>query len=334
MKLARLDTVTPGDKLAMPIKTPDGKVMLSAGTVLNENYIDKIANWKVDYIYVVDDRFNDIELIEPLDLKIKNNALNVLREIYCKVHNDKDFDEFQLKDISEDMVEYARDNKEKGVAILCDDVSEDYLIEHSLNVALLTAFMGNRMNFNYSQLCDLVTGALIHDMGRTDSKDEDVHHVKVGFDIMRRHRGLSLYSSIVCFEHHENFDGSGYPRKLNGTAISEFTRVIKVADMYDELLHNRGGDPLMPHQAYEHILAYSGSTLDPEMVQKFRDTIIFYPNACTVLLSNNLKGIVIKQNLGAPQRPVVRLFNSMGNIMGDIDLSKNLTIYVKEVITA
>jgi HD-GYP domain-containing protein (c-di-GMP phosphodiesterase class II) len=44
-----------------------------------------------------------------------------------------------------------------------------------------------------------------------------------------------LHSSIVCYEHHENFDGGGYPRKLKGAAISEFSRVIRVA-AYDNTI--------------------------------------------------------------------------------------------------
>jgi HD-GYP domain-containing protein (c-di-GMP phosphodiesterase class II) len=152
---------------------------------------------------------------------------------------------------------------------------------------------------------------------------------------MRKCGGLSLHSSIVCFEHHENYDGSGYPRKIKGIAISDFSRVIRVADIYDNVLHGYGGTnkSSMPHEAYEYLLTVTGIILDPEIVKMFRDTIVFYPNGCTVLLSNGRKGVVIKQNSSSPQRPLVRIYND-SSVIGEIDLLRSLTLSIKEILVA
>jgi len=332
MRLIGIKTLKPGDILAMPVSTSAGKVVLNAGVTLTETYVDKLKQLRIFNVYIEDARFNDVEMIQPLDFKTINKAMQVIRDTYEAVHKSKPVDEYLVMDVSKSIVDYIRNNKDKGVSILSTNAIDDYIIEHSLNVAILTAFMGNRMSFNFNQLCDLVTGALIHDMGRENSREEKTEHIQTGFDIMRRCRGLSLHSSIVCYEHHESFDGTGYPRKLKGTAISEFTRVIRVADMYDNILHGYENDntPAMPHQAYENILAASGSILDPGVVETFRDTIVFYPNGCTVVLSNGLKGVVIKQNLGSPQRPIVRVFNDT-QIIGEIDLLKSLTLFIRDV---
>ena len=189
------------------------------------------------------------------------------------------------------------------------------------------------MNYNNVQLDDLVTGAIIHDFGRENIIEEKPEHVQKGFDFMRKCRGINLHSSIACYEHHENYDGSGFPRRLKGSAISEYSRIIRIADLYSNILHGYeiSKEPVMPHQAYEHILALSGSIVDPNMVEIFRDTITFYPNGCSVLLSNGLKGIVVRQNIGSPQRPVVRAYNDT-DIIGEVDLLKSLTMFVKDVL--
>jgi len=163
--------------------------------------------------------------------------------------------------------------------------------------------------------------------------EEKPEHVEIGFEIMRKLRGMSLNSSKVCYEHHENFDGTGYPRKLKGTNISDYARIVRVADYYDNVLHGRenNGVSVMPHQAFEVVLAVSGSILDPDVVQVFRDTIVFYPNGCTVKLSNGLHGVVVRQNMGSPQRPVVRLYNREG-IIGDINLLEDLTLFVEDTV--
>lgn len=332
MRLVGTKFLEPGSKLAVPVYTTSGKVVLNSGVVLTETYIEKIRNLGIHKVYIEDERFNDIDIMESLDMKTKNNAIQAVKLTYTNLHTGKEIDEYLIKEIAESLVDYVRNAKDKGISILSLNAVDEYIIEHSINVAMLSAFIANRMNFNFNQLCDLVTGALIHDLGRVNEREENPEHVQIGFDVIRKCRGLSLHSSIVCYEHHENFDGSGYPRKLKGTAISEFTRVIRVADVYDNIIHGYDNDnvSIMPDQAYDKILAFTGSKLDPAVVEVFRDTMVFYPNGCMVLLSNGLKGVVVRQNQGSPQRPVIRIFNETA-VIGEIDLVKSLTLFIKEV---
>ncbi|HEX2947456.1 MAG TPA: HD domain-containing phosphohydrolase [Clostridia bacterium] len=333
MRLVSVDSLVPENKLAVPIYTSSGSILLNAGVILTDKYINKLKSMRLYTVYIDDDRFDDIELTEPLDIRTKNNAAQVIKATYESLHAEKGIDEFRVKDVAKDIIEFVRDSKEKGASILSTDAIDEYIIEHSINVAILTAFIGNCMNYNSDQLYDLVTGAVIHDFGRDNCAEENTEHVQKGFDFMRKCRGINLHSSIVCYEHHENFDGSGYPRKLKGSAISEYSRVIRVADLYSNILHGYeiSDKPVMPHQAYEAILALSGSIVDPDIVEIFRDAIVFYPNGCTVLLSNGLKGIVVRQNVGSPQRPVVRTYNIAG-VIGEVDLNKRLTLFIKDVL--
>jgi len=333
MKLVKIDSLAPGDKLAMPVNTSSGKVILNTGCTLTENYIHKLKQLGMRLLYIHDDRFEDIEVTEALDIKVRNTITQGIQYTYEGLQKGKSVDESLIKKIAKDIVDYVRDLKDKSASILSVSTNDEYIVGHSINVALLTAFVGNRMDFTISQLCDLVTGAIIHDFGRENCKEEKPEHVQKGFDLMRKCRELDLHSAIVCYEHHENYDGSGYPRKIKGSSISLFTSIIRVADLYDNILHGYENNnvPLMPHQAYECILALSGSVVDPKIVEIFRDTIVFYPNGCPVLLNNDLEGIVVRQNTGSPQRPVVRTYNN-SDITGDIDLLKNLTMFVKDVL--
>lgn len=333
MRLVGIKSLMPGDVLAMAISSSSGKIILNSGVELTEQYINKLKQLNVNNVYIEDERFNDVEMVEPLDAKTKNTVAQVIKDIYESLHKGKNIDEYIIKDISKIIVDCVREYKDKGVSILSIEAVDEYIIEHSMNVAILTAFMGNRMNYNFNQISDLVTGALVHDLGRENIKDEKPEHTQKGFDVMRKYRGLNLHSTLVCYEHHENFDGTGYPRKIKGKSISEFTRIVSVADFYDNVLHgiNSENVSLMPHQAYEHILAVSGKILDPDIVEVFRDTIVFYPNGCTVLLSNGLKGVVVRQNLGSPQRPQIRIYND-NKIIGEVDLVKSLTLFIKDVI--
>lgn len=333
MRLVRVESLISGNKLSVPVYTSSGKIVLSAGITLTDSYISKLKSMRLYSVYIDDERFNDVEYIEPLETKIKNTAVQIIKNTYEKLHADKEIDEFLIKNIAKEIVEYVRNSKDKGASILSTNAVDEYIIEHSINVAILTAFIGNCMNYNYSQLCDLVTGAIIHDLGRENVKEEKPEHVLKGFNLMRKCMGIDLHSSKVCYEHHENYDGSGYPRKIKGSAITEYARIVRVADLYINILNGYeiSNEPVMPHQAYEHILAFSGRIVDPDIVEIFRDAITFYPNGCSVLLSNGLKGIVVRQNIGSPQRPIVRAYNN-AEIISEIDLLRSLTISVKDVL--
>lgn len=332
MRLMGLQKLQPGMQLAVPVLTSGGKIVLNEGVMLTEAYISKFEELGMKKIYIQDERFEDVDIPLFLDVQLMNRAAQVLYELHDSVHRDKPLDEYAVKNAAQGIVEYARANKQNGVSLISSEVLDDYVIHHSIHTAVLTAFMGNVTDLNYIQLCDLVTGALIHDIGRENTGVENPEHTQKGFDAMRKCRGLSLHSSIVCYEHHENLNGSGYPRKLKGSAISLFSRMIQVADVYDTLLHGyEDNKPLMPDAALQQLVHMAGTILDAEIVQMFNHVIVLFPNGCTVLLSNNLRAVVVRQNPDTPQKPVVRVVTDT-SVLGDIDLSKTPAIFIKEII--
>ncbi len=333
MRLVGTNILVQGAVLASPVYSAKGRIILAAGIELNEIYINRLKKLGITKVYIVDIRFEDVEIMQSLDFSTRNEIEKVVGENYTTLHKKGTIDEYSIKNVAKKMVDYIREYREKGISILSLGGIEEYVVTHTVNVAILTAFLGNKMSYKFDQMCDLLVGALVHDLGREDKPLEDPDHIKKGFDVLRKCRGLNLLSSIVAYEHHENYNGTGYPRKLKDVEISEFSRVVRVADYYDNVLngYENNGVCRMPHQAFEGLLAVSGSILDPEVLIKFRDTIIFYPNGCSVKLNDGSQGVVVKQNMGSPQRPVVRLFNE-DSIIGEVNLIDNLTLFIQEVI--
>ncbi len=131
----------------------------------------------------------------------------------------------------------------------------------------------------------------------------------------------------AVLEHHERWDGSGYPQRLKGEEISPYARLIAIADTYYELVSRRPDRPAyMPHEAVEFILAYSGELFDPELVQMFARVVPLYPTGTTVELSTGELGIISNANLGHIGRPVVRIcFDAKSRIVRrpyDINLAE------------
>lgn len=152
---------------------------------------------------------------------------------------------------------------------------------HGMRVARLAVAIGDEMGFRDEALTTLEHGGLLHDIGKLDmpasilSKpgplDEDEWrimrtHPQVGYDLLRNQPRFADAAEMVL-AHHEAYDGSGYPRRLESTRIPEAARVLAVADAYDSMTHPHTQRPAMPPSlAVEEIARCSGTQFDPKCV--------------------------------------------------------------------
>lgn len=155
---------------------------------------------------------------------------------------------------------------------------------HSDRVVAYSLALGNRMGLSASDLVSLEQGALLHDIGKVGVPDSVLlkpgalttdewvpmrAHVEQGLRIIE---GVEFLSGarFVVGQHHEKYDGSGYPNKLKGDSIHIHARIFAVADAFDAILSDR---PYRAGQSYEvackEIVAGSGAHFDPEVVNAF-----------------------------------------------------------------
>lgn len=331
MKLLGTNDLKTGEKIASPVYASSGKVILGAGVVITQTYIDRLKDLGISNVYVDDEQFDDVEIVEVVNHNTRLQAIGAYKQAHDLFHKGKPVDESAIVNVVKLIVDDIKSNYTNLVNALPSMVVDDYLTGHSINVCILSILMGNNLNYNISQLIDLGVGAFIHDIARKEGMQEDPGHVDNGFEVMRKYRGISLHSSKVIYEHHENYDGSGYPRKIEGDKISQYSRIVSAADYYDSMVFVEAGQKrLLPHEAYEALLAEASKRFDPEVIEAFRKSVALYPNGCSVSLSNGKKGVVVSQNSGTPHRPVVRVIET-GKPERDIDLIANLTLFVQDV---
>ena len=228
----------------------------------------------------------------------------------------------------------------------------DYTFGHSVNVAVLSLITAITMGFNKDKLRILGAGALFHDVGKTAvpenilmmatplTVDEEKlleAHTTIGFHILRKIESLSLQVAHVVLQHHEHYDGTGYPRKLRGDEINEFARIITVADIYDRLTSGIAGrSRLSSLQAVELVIANSGKFFAPDVVKHFIYTIALFPVGTLVVLNTQEKAVVVETFREYPTRPRVRLLvNSQGNRINppyEMELASNLDFYIVRIL--
>ncbi len=142
---------------------------------------------------------------------------------------------------------------------------------------------------------------------------------------MLKDAALAKDAMLAIEQHHERWDGKGYPKGLKRHDISLYARILGVADTYVALRSRRPyRQALRPHEAIEFIIAYAGELFDPELVKIFARQIPQYPAGITVVLSSGEGGVVSASNAGQVARPVVRVLTVKGVPVRepyDLDLS-------------
>lgn len=135
---------------------------------------------------------------------------------------------------------------------------------------------------------------------------------------------------------HEHVDGAGIPRGIKGKDIHLFAKIVSAANIYDNLINGLSGDPLLPHEACEKMMALSETKLDREILIEFNKSVSVYPNGTAVRLSTKETGVIVRQHRGLPGRPVIRVARGATRYSLDvieIDLAKQTTVFIEGVLT-
>ena len=143
----------------------------------------------------------------------------------------------------------------------------------------------------------------------TAIEKHEVHqHTQYGYQILREYSTLSPDIVTTVLDHHERWNGSGYPRGLKGESIPVCARILAITDTYYALVSRRPHrQSYLPHEAIEFIMAYAGELFDSELVRLFTKLIPLYPTGIMVNLNTGERGIISNARLGFVGRPVVRI---------------------------
>jgi putative two-component system response regulator len=163
---------------------------------------------------------------------------------------------------------------------------------HSRRVTELTVQMAQALGMNEAEIMHLRRGALLHDMGKIGIPDAILHKpaslTEEEWTIMRKHPQLAydmLHSVVylhpaleIPLNHHEKWDGTGYPRGLKEEEIPMTARLFAVVDVWDALTSDRPyRKAWSEEQAFSYIREQSGKHFDPQVVDLFFKVIS--PNA-------------------------------------------------------
>ena len=188
----------------------------------------------------------------------------------------------------------------------------DYTSDHCLNVCILAISFGRYLGMEKSDLEKIGLCGLLHDVGKMRVPSEILNKpdslTEKEFSLMKAHtvhgRNLlisagNLYAGAidVAYSHHERVDGSGYPRKLDGTGISRFSKIISIVDAYDAMTATRCySKAITTTEALRRIYNGRGKQFDEILAIQFIKAIGLFPSGSIVELYSGDIGIVIETN--------------------------------------
>jgi diguanylate cyclase (GGDEF)-like protein len=169
------------------------------------------------------------------------------------------------------------------------NAKDRYTYGHSERVMEMAKKFAEIIGLDEQQTKDIIFGSLLHDIGKIEISREVLNkptklndlewqmtkqHPQWGADIIRPLKSLKGSLDIVLY-HHENYNGTGYPKGLKGEEIPFGARLLRIIDSYDALTSHRPyKEAMSQEQAIEELQKYSGIHYDPEMLEKFCKMIL------------------------------------------------------------
>ncbi|HDI1212394.1 TPA: HD-GYP domain-containing protein [Aeromonas hydrophila] len=228
-----------------------------------------------------------------------------------------------LAAVAEEMVDTMFTHGDAMLCLARIRAKDAYLMEHSMNVAILLANFGRYLDLDRSVLKELTLGGLLHDVGKIMTPDEVLNkpgkltdeefavmrqHVVHSYEILSNTPGITATMLEVAANHHERLDGTGYPQRLKGEQLSLYTRMSGIVDVYDAVTADRVyKQGMQPTQAFRILLKGINHHFDAELVTKFIKCMGVYPVGTLVQLSNQRLAIVMQRNPHEPLKPVVKV---------------------------
>ena len=274
--------------------------------------------------------------------QIQKEANKVIHSILGDVRMGKQIQVERLSPVVSQITDSILRNQGTLVSLCRIREGDTYTFQHSVSVCTLLVTFCRYMEMSPEAIHEAGIGGMLHDIGKMRVPDHILNkpgkltdpefaimkeHVTLGLETLRQTPGISRTVIQVAGEHHERFEGSGYPEKIRGAEISVLGRMAAIVDVYDAITSNRIYHKGMePPAALTKLFEWSDQHFDPELVQHFIQAIGIYPVGSLVRLNSSRLAVVIEQGAQGLLFPKVRVIFDIEHNRKlapvDLDLSK------------
>lgn len=366
MKIRKVLTahLKPGMVSSEAAYTSSNHLVIQGDTTLTPDIIDKLKYYAIKSVkvYVTEGEEDDTEeqtdsfdgvdgptyfervQQTPQFIEFKNQFTDSVSNFTEQINdfvlkNSQDIVDDMLHEV-ENILSHTRNSLHLLDMMQCLRGFDDMTYMHSMNVALICHVIGHWRGLSPEEQNVLVLCGLLHDIGKlkippeiiskpgrlTDEEFAQIRsHPELGYEILQT-KDLDTRVMQAALQHHERFNGKGYPRHLTSAEIDKFSAIVAIADVYDAMTSDRVyRKGICPFKVIA-ILEGEKELYDPDILYPFmKRTIEAYVNT-DVLLSNGEKGKIVLLNQNLLSRPVVITDTKT------YDLSRDFSVEIETLI--
>jgi len=296
------------------------------------------------------EKYKKLHKIKTKFLHNYENNVDEIIKLLRDVKNNKTLNNMKIYNIASNLISEVVNNSQIYIYFASKISDENsYLAYHLVNATIFTILIGHLINLEPKKLINLAVSSLVFDIGmakiplailvkkeKLTPKELNIIklHTIYGYKILIKDASLPSDIAIVALQHHEQFDGNGYPRKLKSDQIDLFSRIVAIADTFEAMTKKRSyRDEFLSYEAMKNILNQSKHKFDPKLLRVFLSNMSIYPIGSLVKLNTNAIGVVVGCHQEKPLRPVIKLIiDEFGDRIEDqdifIDLSTNSDLYI------
>ncbi|MGA2613881.1 MAG: HD-GYP domain-containing protein [Spirochaetia bacterium] len=369
MKIIRTGELRDGMMFDKPVYIDGDNVFVPPGVPIRQKDIDRLTRWDIgevrtDGVPITEEqkkqseKKSDAALLRDLPAEKKDidaylRAIDEYEHISTAVAQGEEIDRTRIDSMVNLLLERIKEGKNEMIQLIfMTGKIERKIAAGVINVTILSTIMGMVLKFTSHRLIQLATGALLHDIGMVkvpkailQKKEklslEELNQIRThpihSYRVISKELKYPEEIGVIALQHHEKWDGQGYPRKLHGEDINIFARIVAVADAYVAMINNRPHrNSMIGYSAMKNVLNDNGRHFDPKILKVFLESMGIYPIGSIVQLNNSAIGRVVETHSEAPLRPAVELIiDEYGNTLGEREivdlLSKKGAFIVKAV---
>lgn len=334
-----VDKIVPGTMFTADVFVDSQNLLVPAGVPVRAKDIQGLKDWNVEYVYT------EGEPAKPEGPKEKAQApakkglasfsdhklyaqyadmVDRLKAILDKVAVAEKVEPKAVDRLGQDLLNLVRERESELVsAILSSDMQGYDHARAGVNCAILSVMIGQALKLPVHRLSQLAAGALLHDVGMLRLPDEIVKkkgalspeeaqkiraHPLLSYRIITKELQYPEDVGLIGLQHHERWDGGGYPRRSGGGAIDVLARVVSVADAFEAMVSQKPyRNSMIGYAAMKNLLSDNGRRFDPEVLKAFIRGMGIYPIGSLVLLNNAAIARVLETHADAPLRPKIKV---------------------------
>ena len=352
MRLVSLDQLAPGALLGVDVHIAgtDGPPLLRRGVALSDKYIGALRSKGVLAVWI-DDALSEGMIptrvlttdVERQAVSAVGSALSDASEALSSGRGLSASAVDDLQTVAELIAQEVHASPDMGLHLADMMGADKYLLQHVVDVTALGTVLAARLFRRNGwvdhlgrrriddidpRLAKIALGLLLHDIGKLvippeilnkpcaldpDEWEQVRRHPQTGAEMLGEN--VSFVIRAVVKQHHERWDGSGYPDGKAGDEIHQFARIAAVADVYDAVTSDRPYRRAMaPHEGVKLIQEGEGTHFDPEVVAMFNRVVLPFPPGSEVELADGRMALVVDADYLTPYEPTVRVQHSNGSI--------------------